>query len=55
MAKYVCNVCGWVYDPAEHDGVEFKDLPEDLSMQILMKNIMMNQNFVKQLLTQIST
>ena len=34
MAKYVCNVCGWVYDPAEHDGVEFKDLPEDFECPI---------------------
>ncbi len=27
--KYVCSVCGYVYDPAEHDGVAFTDLPED--------------------------
>ena len=27
--KYVCSVCGYVYDPAENNGVEFKDLPED--------------------------
>jgi len=27
--KYVCSVCGYVYDPAEHDGVAFEDLPED--------------------------
>ena len=27
--KYVCSVCGYVYDPAEHDGVLFEDLPED--------------------------
>ncbi len=27
--KYVCSVCGYVYDPAEHDGVDFEDLPED--------------------------
>ena len=27
--KYVCSVCGYVYDPAEHDGVPFEDLPED--------------------------
>ena len=27
--KYVCSVCGYVYDPAEHDGVAFDDLPED--------------------------
>ena len=27
--KYVCKICGYVYDPAEHDGVEFADLPDD--------------------------
>ena len=27
--KYVCAICGYVYDPAEHDGVAFEDLPED--------------------------
>ena len=27
--KYVCSICGYVYHPAEHDGVAFQDLPED--------------------------
>ncbi len=27
--KYVCSICGCVYDPAEHDGVAFEDLPDD--------------------------
>ena len=27
--KYVCSVCGYVYDPAEHDGVAFEALPDD--------------------------
>ena len=27
--KYVCSVCGYIYDPAEHDGVAFEDLPAD--------------------------
>ena len=27
--KYVCSICGYVYDPAEHDGVAFEDLPEN--------------------------
>ena len=27
--KYVCTVCGYVYDPAEHDGIAFEDLPDD--------------------------
>ncbi len=36
MRKYVCKVCGYVYDPAEGDpeggvapGVDFMDLDED--------------------------
>lgn len=27
--KYVCSICGYVYDPAENDGVAFEDLPDD--------------------------
>ena len=27
--KYVSSICGYVYDPAEHDGVAFEDLPDD--------------------------
>ena len=27
--KYICSVCGYVYDPAEHDGVAFEDQPDD--------------------------
>lgn len=36
MDKYVCNVCGYVYNPEEGDamasidaGTSFEDLPED--------------------------
>lgn len=36
MDRYVCNVCGYVYDPAEGDpengivpGTAFENLPED--------------------------
>ncbi len=36
MQKYVCSVCGYVYDPAVGDpdngiapGTSFEDLPED--------------------------
>jgi rubredoxin len=36
MQKYVCDVCGYVYDPAAGDpekdippGTAFEDLPED--------------------------
>ena len=27
--KYVCSICGYVYDPSEHDGVAFDDQPDD--------------------------
>ena len=27
--KYVCSVCGYIYDPEQHDGVAFEDLPAD--------------------------
>lgn len=29
MEKWVCTVCGYVYDPAENDNVTFENLPED--------------------------
>lgn len=36
MDKYVCNICGYVYDPEKGDdyagipaGTAFEDLPED--------------------------
>ena len=29
MKKYVCTVCGYVYDEAENDGVKFEEWPED--------------------------
>lgn len=28
MEKFVCTVCGYVYDPAENDNVAFENLPE---------------------------
>ena len=27
--KYVCSICGYVYDPAQNGGIAFEDLPED--------------------------
>lgn len=27
--KYVCSICGYVYDPALNDNIPFEDLPED--------------------------
>lgn len=29
MQKYICDLCGWVYDPEEQGGVAFEDLPDD--------------------------
>jgi len=29
MEKYICTVCGYIYDPEEHDGIKFEDLPDD--------------------------
>ena len=26
---YICSVCGYVYDPAENDGIAFENLPDD--------------------------
>ncbi len=41
MKKYVCNVCGYVYDPAVGDpdgnipaGTPFEDLPDDWTCPI---------------------
>lgn len=29
MKKFVCNVCGYVYDPAENGNIPFEDLGDD--------------------------
>lgn len=29
MQKYICDVCGFVYDPTENNNITFEDLPED--------------------------
>ena len=29
MKKYVCKVCGYVYDPAENNDVPFEELRDD--------------------------
>ncbi|MFH2138414.1 MAG: rubredoxin [Candidatus Omnitrophota bacterium] len=28
MAKFKCGVCGYTYDPAKNDHVEFEELPD---------------------------
>lgn len=28
MEKFVCTVCGYVYDPEENGGVKFEDLED---------------------------
>ena len=41
MKKYICGVCGYVYDPAKGDndggvapGTPFEELPEDWSFPV---------------------
>ncbi len=29
MEKYLCTVCGYVYDPTENGDIPFKNLDED--------------------------
>lgn len=29
MEKWVCTLCGYVYDPEENGNVSFEDLPDD--------------------------
>lgn len=29
MKKYVCTVCGYVYNPEENEGIAFENLPDD--------------------------
>ena len=31
--KYVCNLCGWVYDE-EEAGVKWEDLPDDFACEL---------------------
>ncbi len=31
--RYVCNVCGWVYDE-EEKGVKWEDLPDDFACEL---------------------
>ena len=34
MKKYVCKICGHVYDPADNNGVAVEDLPDDWACPI---------------------
>ncbi len=41
MDKFVCDLCGWIYDPAEgapemgiEPGTAFADLPEDFECPV---------------------
>ena len=36
MKKYVCDICGYVYDPAENDNVAFEDLADDYTLNVDM-------------------
>ena len=28
MQKYICKICGYIYDPKENNNVTFQDLPD---------------------------
>ena len=42
--KYICAACGYVYDPVEHDGVAFGELPDDWKCMRCRQSI---QNFAR--------
>ena len=29
MRKYMCEICGYIYDPAENNDIPFESLPPD--------------------------
>ena len=31
MKRWVCTVCGWIYDPKENGGIPFEELPDDFT------------------------
>ena len=47
MDRYVCTICGYVYDPVKGDpdngiapGTKFEDLPEDCSAGVLARRLL---------------
>ncbi len=34
MQKWICDACGYVYDPAENDNVSFEALPDDYTCPV---------------------
>jgi rubredoxin len=34
MEDYVCLICGYLYDPMEHNNTSFEDLPDDWTCPI---------------------
>ena len=32
--KYICDICGYIYDPAEHDNIDFEDLSDSYECPI---------------------
>ena len=42
MEKYVCVVCGWVYDEAV-EGVKFEDQPDELVLDIQPKHVQLHK------------
>jgi rubredoxin len=29
MKRYICNICGYIYDPKDNEDIAFEELPED--------------------------
>ncbi|MBQ7286282.1 MAG: rubredoxin [Candidatus Gastranaerophilales bacterium] len=29
MQKYICKICGYIYNPEENDNISFENLPSD--------------------------
>ena len=62
MQKYVCDVCGWIYDPAENDNVAFEDLQmitcpacgvgKDMFSQLINLKSWLNNLIIKAVLQQ---
>ena len=32
--QYICTVCQYIYNPTEHNGVSFEELPDDFECPI---------------------
>ena len=44
--KYVCNLCGWVYDE-EEAGVKWEDLPDDFTCELCASQLRLRISFTE--------